>query len=237
MKERNVRVHELRILNVKIKQRVWQSPKHQNWFLKPQWALASTYICLYLVWNISKFCMMPNINHLNMNGCLLLPSPIESAHWLRHNQWPCHVLKSALTTLVQGVLGVPCPLMILSELLSRQQLFLLVIVSLVILDIYIFMLSLDFLHWSLYKVHGELWGYKWLCFIFFSCVSFPVPTSSLPLGLLQCLMLGNPYNTFVVQFENHDTVSQPFGTLQLHWDRTIFAPKKASPPLRKQRQR
>lgn len=59
-----------------------------------------------------------------------------------------------------------------------------------------------------------------------SLLSFPIPTSPLPLGLLQCLTLGHPYYTFVLKSENHDTVSQPLGTSQLHWNRIILAPPK-----------
>lgn len=212
--------HKLRILKETIKGRGWQSPKYKNQFLKPQWTLASTCLCLYLLWNSSKFCAVSIVNHWITSGHLLFPIICQISSSTLARQWP------ALTTSTWGILIVSCPLIaILSELFSGQQLFSwrsYLLLSWII--IYIFVLSFDFFTSRIIPSTWKLMECKWLCFIF-SFLAFFCP---FPL----------PHNHWAC----HSALDQeilithllfckvgPSGTSQLHWDRTIFAPPKKAP--------
>lgn len=208
--------HKLRILKETIKGRGWQSPKYKNQFLKPQWTLASTCLCVYLLWNSSKFCAMSIVNHWIMSGHLLFPSSVKSLYQLRHTS-DLHWLPT------WGILIVSCPpVAILSELFSGQQLFSwwsYLLLSWII--IYIFVLSFDFFTSRIIPSTWKLMECKWLCFIFSFLASFcPFPL---------------PHNHWAC----HSALDQeilithllfckvgPSGTSQLHWDRTISAPPK-----------
>lgn len=120
---------------------------------------------------------MPDINHLNMDGCLL-PSPINL---FIDSDIPVtfHVLKLAFTPSTQGVLTVFCPLTILSEWFGRRQLFSFQLFFLwplhLIFNNHLKCYRLTFYIDHYHKFMGSF-GVKWVCFIFFSCLLFPVPT-------------------------------------------------------------
>lgn len=213
--------HKLRILKETIKGRGWQSPKYKNQFLKPQWTLASTCLCLYLLWNSSKFCAMSIVNHWIMSGYFLFPSSVKSLHQLRHTSdlhWlPLHEgfwLSPALWLqyFLSYSVGSNC------FLGGRSYLLLSWII------IYIFVLSFDFLTLRIIPSTWKLMECKWLCFIF----SFLACFCPFPL----------PHNHWAC----HSALDQeilithllfckvgPSGTSQLHWDRTIFAPPQKAP--------
>ena len=187
--------HKLRILREMIKGRGWQSPKYKNQFLKPQWTLASTCLCLYLLWNSSKFCAISIINQLIMNGHLLFPSSVKSLQQLRHtsdlHRLPVH----------EGFWLSPALWLqyFLSYLVGSNS-FLGRCTSCYLGLLFIYFFAIIWLFYiAHYPKYMEAYGVQMIVlYLFFSCFFLPIPTSPPPLSLSQCVRPGDPHYTFVV---------------------------------------
>lgn len=137
-----------------------------------------------LVFTLEYFQILCYAQHKSSQHEWLPPPPTtyQICSWTQTYWWPCHVLKPAQTTAVQGVLVVFCPLTILSELLSREQLFLLAIASLVILDNYLNFYAITWLFTlnitqSTWEAVGVQMIVFYLLFLpFMSCPHFPTTT-------------------------------------------------------------